>query len=244
MPVTEAKAVATGGAMADKLDRGGDQFTDYGTNPWVDAEKDRLSTFAADVDTASYTLARRVLLEGSLPVKASVRVEEFVNYFTYKFPEPTSSTPFAVVMEAAPQYWQSPEALKSLYVVLPGGQQVPFSAFSHYEMTNAPLSVSHQSTFPTTTVNTTSTANVKLTVSGNVHLTSVTASPAAFTARPSGHGVPGDYTDGQSTTIPLRGRPFSVIVTSPEAISLMSFPSLSTAMNRERISGKFDASTS
>ena len=95
LPIAPEKSVATG-------DRGGDQFTDYGTNPWVDAEKDRLSTFAADVDTASYTLARRVLLEGSLPVKASVRVEEFVNYFTYKFPEPTSSTPFAVVMEAAP----------------------------------------------------------------------------------------------------------------------------------------------
>jgi len=91
----------TAGAM-QKQDVGGEQYKDYGTNPWVDAEKDRLSTFAADVDTASYTLARRKLLEGSLPVKASVRVEEFVNYFTYKFPEPTSSTPFSVVMEAAP----------------------------------------------------------------------------------------------------------------------------------------------
>jgi multidrug efflux pump len=59
---------------------------------------------------------------------------------------------YRVVMEAAPEYWQSPEALKSLYVVLPKGNQVPFSAFSHYEMTNTPLSVAHQSTFPATTV--------------------------------------------------------------------------------------------
>jgi multidrug efflux pump len=59
---------------------------------------------------------------------------------------------YRVVMEAAPQYWQSPEALKSLYVVLPNGSHVPFSAFSHYEMTNTPLSVAHQSTFPATTV--------------------------------------------------------------------------------------------
>jgi multidrug efflux pump len=59
---------------------------------------------------------------------------------------------YRVVMEAAPQYWQSPETLKSLYVVLPNGTQVPFSAFSRYEMTNAPLSVAHQSTFPATTV--------------------------------------------------------------------------------------------
>ncbi len=90
------------GGLAKQDAIGGEQYKDYGTNPWVDAEKDRLSTFAADVDTASYTLARRKLMEGSLPVQASVRVEEFVNYFTYKFPEPTSSTPFSVVMEAAP----------------------------------------------------------------------------------------------------------------------------------------------
>jgi multidrug efflux pump len=59
---------------------------------------------------------------------------------------------YRVVMEAAPEYWQSPEALKSLYIVLPNGTHVPFSTFSHYEMTNTPLSVSHQSTFPATTV--------------------------------------------------------------------------------------------
>ncbi len=59
---------------------------------------------------------------------------------------------YKVVMEAAPEYWQSPEALKMLYIVLPNGQQVPFSAFSRYEMTNTPLSVAHQGTFPTTTV--------------------------------------------------------------------------------------------
>jgi len=42
----------------------GEGYKDYGRNPWVDASKDHLSTFAADVDTASYSLARRKLLEG------------------------------------------------------------------------------------------------------------------------------------------------------------------------------------
>ena len=59
---------------------------------------------------------------------------------------------YRVVMEAAPQYWQSPEALKSLYIILPNGAQVPFSAFSHYEMTNTRLSVAHQSQFAAVTV--------------------------------------------------------------------------------------------
>ncbi|MBL0219690.1 MAG: von Willebrand factor type A domain-containing protein [Myxococcales bacterium] len=81
---------------------GGEGYKDYGKNPWVDASKDHLSTFAADVDTASYTLARRKLIEGQLPVPAGVRVEEFVNYFRYSFPTPQSDSPFSVVMEAAP----------------------------------------------------------------------------------------------------------------------------------------------
>lgn len=80
----------------------GDAYTDYGRNPWTETAKDHLSTFAADVDTASYTQARRRLLEGQLPAQAAVRVEEFVNYFTYTFPAPQQDTPFAVVMDAAP----------------------------------------------------------------------------------------------------------------------------------------------
>ena len=75
---------------------------DWGKNPWVEASRDRLSTFAADVDTSSYTQARRALTEGALPVPASVRTEEFVNYFRYGFPAPAAGGPFAVVMDAAP----------------------------------------------------------------------------------------------------------------------------------------------
>ena len=94
-----AYQVATG-KVADGT--GGDGFKSYGQNPWVDASKDRLSTFAADVDTASYTIMRRKLNEGALPPAASVRVEEFVNYFDYTFEDPTNGTPFSVIMQAAP----------------------------------------------------------------------------------------------------------------------------------------------
>ena len=44
--------------------RTGEAYHDWGKNPWVDAAKDHLSTFAADVDTASYTIARRKLQRG------------------------------------------------------------------------------------------------------------------------------------------------------------------------------------
>jgi Ca-activated chloride channel family protein len=102
----EAGAVATGSAAAYGVGRGegegGESYKNYGQNPWTDATKDHLSTFAADVDTASYTIMRRKLNEGTLPPPASVRVEEYVNYFDYKFADPTNGTPFSVIVQAAP----------------------------------------------------------------------------------------------------------------------------------------------
>jgi Ca-activated chloride channel family protein len=85
----------------------GEAYKDWGKNQWVEAAKDHLSTFAADVDTASYTIARRKLEEGVQPPPAAVRVEEFVNYFKYSFAAPGPSSPFSVVMEAAPSPLQA-----------------------------------------------------------------------------------------------------------------------------------------
>ena len=52
-------------------------FQHYGVNPFIDTEDDQFSTFAIDVDTASYTIARRFLDDGHLPDQNSIRVEEF-----------------------------------------------------------------------------------------------------------------------------------------------------------------------
>ena len=59
---------------------------------------------------------------------------------------------YRVVMEAAPQYWQSPEALNDVYIITASGAQVPLSSISRYEMTNTPLGVSHQGQFAASTV--------------------------------------------------------------------------------------------
>ena len=79
-----------------------DAFQDYGVNPFTNAEEDRLSTFAADVDTASYAIARRSILSGNLPSSASVRVEEFLNYFHYSYAPPSDDRPLEVHLDAAP----------------------------------------------------------------------------------------------------------------------------------------------
>ncbi len=70
-------------------------------NQLVTADHDALSTFAIDVDTASYTHARRQL-EGGLRVEPStVRVEEWVNAFRYHLDAPKDA-PWAIHAEGAP----------------------------------------------------------------------------------------------------------------------------------------------
>jgi len=64
--------------------------------------EDPLSTFAADVDTGSYTFARRLLRAGSLPQASTVRVEEFVNFFKYDYRQPRGDEPLAVDAELVP----------------------------------------------------------------------------------------------------------------------------------------------
>ena len=76
-------------------------FRHYGVNPFVDTEDDHLSTFAVDVDTASYSVARRFVQDGNLPNPDSVRVEEFVNYFNQGYERPEEGT-FAIHMEGSP----------------------------------------------------------------------------------------------------------------------------------------------
>ena len=84
-----------------------------GTNPSVDTETDRLSTFGLDVDTGSYTVTRQSLADGVLPRPESVRVEEFVNFFDYGDAPPTRGD-FALKAEGAP----SPYAPGSEYRLL------------------------------------------------------------------------------------------------------------------------------
>lgn len=70
-------------------------FRHHGINPTIDTQEESVSSFALDVDTASYTLARSLLTRGELPDPAAIRVEEFVNYFDYGYETPEPGEPFA-----------------------------------------------------------------------------------------------------------------------------------------------------
>jgi len=77
------------------------RFAVVPVNPWVMTERDALSTFALDVDTASYTLCRQYIRNGFLPPIGAVRMEEFINAFDYAYPQRDGAT-FAVYAEGAP----------------------------------------------------------------------------------------------------------------------------------------------
>lgn len=70
-------------------------------NPWVLSSRDHLSTFALDVDTASYALCRNYLRKGYLPPRGAVRMEEFINAFDYNYPRRARDV-FNIHAEAAP----------------------------------------------------------------------------------------------------------------------------------------------
>lgn len=94
-------------------------FRFWGDNPFELTALDRLSTFSADVDTASYALARRYLVDGHLPTKEQVRTEEFVNYFKGDVPPPNEGT-FRVALELAPSLFGDDSNTWMLRVALRG----------------------------------------------------------------------------------------------------------------------------
>jgi hypothetical protein len=64
-----------------------------------------LSTFAIDVDAASYSNVRRFLTQGQRPPADAVRVEELINYFPYDYPSPSGADPFSVTTAQMPAPW-------------------------------------------------------------------------------------------------------------------------------------------
>jgi Ca-activated chloride channel family protein len=76
-------------------------FENYGVNPFIDTYEDHLSTFALDVDTASYSVARRYISDGNVPPDSAIRVEEFINYFDPGYPTPPEIA-FGIYADGAP----------------------------------------------------------------------------------------------------------------------------------------------
>ncbi|HEX6822185.1 MAG TPA: multidrug efflux RND transporter permease subunit [Candidatus Sulfotelmatobacter sp.] len=59
---------------------------------------------------------------------------------------------YHVVMEVAPEFQQTPEALQNIYLKSSNGTPIPLAAFTHYEPSNTPLAVNHQGQIPSVTL--------------------------------------------------------------------------------------------
>ncbi|MBC8074075.1 MAG: VWA domain-containing protein, partial [Deltaproteobacteria bacterium] len=82
-----------------------ERYATIAEHGFVATQDDRRSTFAIDVDTASYSNMRRFIDDGRLPPADAVRIEELINYFDYDDAPPTDGSPFAVHSEVASCPW-------------------------------------------------------------------------------------------------------------------------------------------
>lgn len=85
-----------------------EEYSKWQEKGYVSVMQEPLSTFAADVDTASYSNLRRLIRDGwdleNLP-EGSVRIEELLNYFHYDFEEPQGQEPFGVTTQIGQCPW-------------------------------------------------------------------------------------------------------------------------------------------
>ncbi|HKJ26073.1 MAG TPA: von Willebrand factor type A domain-containing protein [Anaerolineales bacterium] len=95
-------------------------FEDYGVNPFIDTEDDFLSTFATDIDTGAYTLARSYLNQGYLPPEDSVRVEEYINYFPQGYPNPSARDTFEIFIDGGPTPFTETDSYQVIRVGIQG----------------------------------------------------------------------------------------------------------------------------
>lgn len=92
----------------------GDRFDTITDNQFIRTADENVSTFSIDADGAAYSYAKRLLGQGSLPDKNSVRIEEFLNYFTFDYPDPVGNDVVAVNSEVADCPWNEGHKLLRL----------------------------------------------------------------------------------------------------------------------------------
>ena len=82
-----------------------EEYTTFRSNMFMNTVTSPLSTFAADVDTSSYAIFRRKVLNGERIPADSIRIEEMLNYFHYNYTQPKAGEPFGVTTEIGPCPW-------------------------------------------------------------------------------------------------------------------------------------------
>ena len=98
-------------AYAAPVQHNTEDYSPVNENNFKTVSSQPLSTFSIDVDRASYSNIRRFLNEGTMPPVDAVRVEEMINYFDYKYANPTGNVPVAVRTDMAQCPWNTAHQL-------------------------------------------------------------------------------------------------------------------------------------
>ncbi len=93
---------------------GTDGFEAFSENPFVKTADEPSSSFSVDADGAAYAYMRRCLMEAQLPDRNSVRLEEYLNYFTFDYPEPEGEETLSINAEMGTCPWNAGHQLLRL----------------------------------------------------------------------------------------------------------------------------------
>ncbi|WP_064685141.1 vWA domain-containing protein [Rhizobium bangladeshense] len=127
MAVAPSPVPPADGRAQVQLDPSRERFANATANPIKSVAADPVSTFSADVDTASYSFVRRSLTGGAMPDPQSVRVEEMINYFPYDWPRPDNADqPFKATVTVMPTPWNHDTEL--MHVAIKGYDIAPATA--------------------------------------------------------------------------------------------------------------------
>ena len=110
---------------------GGDRFDKIVENPFVETSEEPVSTFSVDADGAAYAYMRRCINDGFLPAANAVRIEEYLNYFTFNYSDPQDGMAVALNAEAGPCPWNNEHRLLRLGIKGKGleADQIPQANF-------------------------------------------------------------------------------------------------------------------
>ena len=117
MVVAEAEEGYLYGGEGAGIDFNTEEYNALEENGFKSVVTSPLSTFSADVDTASYSNLRRMIMDGysleNIP-EGAVRIEELLNYFSYDYKLPEDGEPFGVTVSIADCPWNENSKLMQL----------------------------------------------------------------------------------------------------------------------------------
>jgi multidrug efflux pump len=111
-----------------------------------------------NTDQQNHGLESRVIIDRDTASRLGIAAADIDNALYDAFGQRQVSTMYRplnqyhVVMEVAPQFQRSPDALQTIYVRSSNGQMVPLSTFTHFGPSNTALAVSHQGQYPSVTL--------------------------------------------------------------------------------------------